>query len=277
LRRFMASGFKLPAAPQDVINYLVEHCKALNPRTLQRHLHSLKFAHKINNYVDPTADKRVEQVLKGIFNTFGKPPKRAPPFTIEHMRAINSFYVEQHDNPCCPLKHPLRDNALLQLGFFGAFRRTEVVKIKFEHIEWKDEGIIILLPRSKGDQKAEGQSVAIPKVRGDLCPVSVLKQWLDESKIKSGYVFPNEYGSHIGDHRFYIVVKDGAKAIGLPKWNDYSGHSLRRGFATEAAKRGASLLAIQRQGRWVNIDTMAKYIEEGNCFNQNAGSVFDIS
>ena len=285
IRRFQKEGYDIPASPKDIIAYLVKFSTILSPSSLERHLRALRFVHKHNNYVDPTDDIKIKQLMKGIKNTYGKPPKRAAPFTLDNLKAIDNYYKITAHEVAYPMGilNTLRDNALIQIGFFGAFRQTEIVNIKFEHIAWKECGIEILLPRSKTDQIGEGQTVAIPHMTGPICPVKTLKGWLEAANITSGFIFPVIYKDkvdtrqHIKPERLYDIIKLAAKGIGLSNWNAYSAHSLRRGFATEAARNGASLLAIKKQGRWVNMDTMLGYIEEGNRFNDNAAHVFDAA
>src|SRR4029079_17338594 len=82
-----------------------------------------------------------------------------------------------------------RDSALIQIGFFGALRRSELVAIQHEHIKWDKAGIEILLPQSKTDQLHEGQYCAIPYGNTSLCPIKALEGWLAASQIKTGPLF----------------------------------------------------------------------------------------
>ncbi|GLV15000.1 hypothetical protein Heshes_26860 [Alicyclobacillus hesperidum] len=56
----------------------------------------------------------------------------------------------------------LRDSALLLIGFAGAFRRSEIVALNVEDVEFVREGLVIMLRQSKTDQEGEGRKVAIP-------------------------------------------------------------------------------------------------------------------
>ncbi len=144
----------------------------------------------------------------------------------------------------------IRNNALLQLGFFGAFRRSELVSIQWEHIRFVPEGIEILIPRSKTDQSGEGQVCAIPYGNELLCPVKALKDWQDYSGLETSFIFRKLTKSErlqidaIKPNQVNQIIKDVARACKLPDAESYSNYSLRRGFATEASKKGAPFGAV---------------------------------
>ena len=170
----------------------------------------------------------------------------------------------------------LRNVALIQLGFFGAFRRSELVGIQYEDLRFVAEGVEIMIPRSKTDQTGEGQICAIPYGNEHICPVTAIKTWLEESGINDGYIFRqvNKQGdisdTGLAPDRVNIILKSVATACSLPDAEFYSAHSLRRGFATEASKSGAPFGAIMQQGRWKHEGTVLGYIEEGKRFEGNA-------
>jgi integrase len=173
----------------------------------------------------------------------------------------------------------LRNNALLQIGFFGAFRRSELHAIRYEDLRFSDNGVEILIPRSKTDQGGEGQCCAIPYGDEVLCPMLALKTWCEKAEIKTGYVFRRIIKGRrmmeqpIAAQHVNKIVQDVAKSSGLPNAESYSSHSFRRGFATTASQRGASLSAIMRQGRWQHANTALGYVEEGQRYEDNAARV----
>jgi integrase len=75
---------------------------------------------------------------------------------------------------------------LLQIGFFGGFRRSELVSLRCEDVKWEPEGITLLLPRSKTDQAGEGIVKAIPYGDSSCCPATALKRWLSISGVYTG-------------------------------------------------------------------------------------------
>lgn len=164
------------------------------------------------------------------------------------------------------------------MGFFGAFRRSELVAIQWESVKFVPQGVEILLPRSKTDQTGEGTICAIPYGNLTLCPVRALQQWQEISQRSAGPIFvPISKKGTLASHSLSPtsinnILKNLASACQLPQADYFSSHSLRRGFATTATQKGASMGAIMRQGRWRHEATVHGYIEEGKRFERNAAS-----
>ena len=158
------------------MNYLQAFAKTLNPRTLSRRLTALKNWHVYQGFPDPTEHLAVNKTLIGIMRIHGKPKDKAPPLLPEHLHKIIMALQQEHTLRAC------RDSALLQLAFFGAFRRSELVAIQVEDIAWGTQGIDILISHSKTDQTHERQHCAVPYGNEQLCPVRALKQWLDHAR-----------------------------------------------------------------------------------------------
>ncbi len=69
------------------------------------------------------------------------------------------------------------------------------------------------------------------------------------------------------------MIRRLAVEAGLPNADRISSHSLRRGFATEAARLGAAMPAIQPHGRWRSTKIVLEYIEAGRQFSDSAVNV----
>lgn len=273
IRHFEQSGGPLPAKVDDILRYLHTFAPQLNPRTLSRRLTAIKHWHTYQNFDDPTNSPLVRKTLQGITNTHGKPKEKASPLLptelrqlTEHLSQINSLIAA-------------RDNALLQLGYFGAFRRSELIAIHVEHIQRMKDGITILIPHSKTDQSGEGQTCAIPYGNHSvLCPIRALDHWLSRSKITTGPIFrgidrwEKLQKNALTPLAVTLIIKRWMKACELPNAESFSSHSLRRGLATSASYKGASLTSIMRQGRWKHVNTVLGYIEEGQRFEDNAAA-----
>src|SRR5581483_6023178 len=169
-----------------------------------------------------------------------------------------------------------RDRALLLVGFAGALRRSELVGLNVEDLEFTDDGVKVLIGRSKTDQDGEGQTVGI--ARGlKLCPVGALRSWLTAAHISSGPVFRsvNRHGkvqpSAITDQVVALVVKRYAAAAGLNA-RQYAGHSLRAGLVTSAAINNVPEYVIQRQTRHKSTDMLRRYIRDASLFRDNASA-----
>ena len=162
-------------------------------------------------------------------------------------------------------------------GFAGAFRRSELVALNVDDLVFGEQGVVVTLRRSKTDQTGAGRQVAVPYGRhADTCPVTALRAWLEAATITEGPVFVSvdRHGNadgRLSDRAVALVVKHYAKAIGRDE-NDFAGHSLRAGFATEAARAGAQELDIMRTTGHKSLPMLRRYIREGNLWRGNAAS-----
>ena len=178
---------------------------------------------------------------------------------------------------CAPIGH--RDRAMLLLGFAGAFRRSELAGLRLEHLDWRPEGLVVNLARSKTDQDGEGRKIGIPYGSDPMtCPVRVLRSWLawmaQEARRKApttpSALFPAVTPSGALGAPLSGRARAAARAGVDPA--TVSGHSLRAGFATQAAMSGAAERAIARQTGHRNLQTLRKYIREGTLFRENAAT-----
>lgn len=263
-------GGSLPASTEDVLKYLHTFADTLNPNTLARRLIALKQWHLLQKFADPTASPAIAKTLRGIRRTHGKPKEKAAPLLPEHLIKIVEYLATQNT------LSSYRDSALLQLGFLGAFRRSELIAICMEEIDWQPGGIEIQLKKSKTDQLNHGQYCVIPNGNEQLCAIRALKMWCEKANIESGVIFRRIRKSNqicenaITPESVNILLKSHAKAAGIESFEDFSSHSMRRGLATTASREGVSLPAIMRQGRWKQVSTVMEYIEAAQRFEENA-------
>lgn len=268
IRHFIKFGGLLPANIEMLQQYLSSYADKLNPRTLVRRLTAIKQWHVTQGFQDPAGHPVLRKLLTGIKNVHGKPKEKAPPLTLDALVQI-ACHLERSDRLI-----DCRNNALIQLGFFGAFRRSELVTLTWEQVTFLAEGIEVLLTRSKTDQGGKGMMCPIPHGNDELCGVRALMHWKRRCQQSKGPIFCHipiaEPATAIKANQVNHILKAVALASGLPNPFAYSSHSLRRGFATEASKKGAPFGAIMRQGRWRHEGTVLGYIEEGKRFDSNA-------
>ena len=272
VKQYEQSGGLLPATPETIVNYLQAYAPRLNARTLQRRIIALKHWHTYQGFPDPTIHPVVGKTITGITRIHGKPKKKSPALTPEGLQLM---VKELHNESTITA---LRDNAILQIGFFGALRRSEITNLRIEHLRWVNEGIEIRLTSSKTDQTHEGQYVAIPHGNDLLCPVKALKNWLTESNIKDGAVFrrirrKQSLGSEpLTPLSITYILKHRATKAHLPNAALLTPHSLRRGLATSAARANTNIRVIMQAGRWKQVNTVMEYIEANERFQENAAS-----
>lgn len=270
IKQFEQWGGKLPSTPEMIVNYLQAFAEKLNSRTLNRRIIALRHWHSYQGFPDPTAHPIVSKTMIGITRTHGKPKDKAPALTPDDLQQIIAVLQQN------PSSMALRDSALLQIGFFGALRRGELVNIHYEHIKWEKDGIEILLPLSKTDQTHEGQYCAIPYGNEMFCPIKTLEKWLTYSKIKEGPIFRRISRNALISTKALTplsvnhIIRRCAHAADISNAYKFSPHSLRRGLATSAARSNTPLQVIMRAGRWKQVNTVMEYIEASERFSENA-------
>lgn len=270
IRHFLAWGGALPSDEASLIHYLIAHAPALNVRTLALRLTALSQWHIHQGFADPASRPTVRKTLAGIARLHGAPKQKAKALPVEDLERIAVHLAS------VPTLSAKRDSALLQLGYFGAYRRSELVSLQVEHVAWVAEGMILTLPRSKTDQHGEGIVKAIPYGAGPCCPATALRAWLAAAKINSGWLFrPVNRWNEVGEAALHAgsvssILAQCATQTGLDYAPRLSSHSLRRGMATSAHRAGAPLHEIKRQGGWRHDGTVQGYIEEANQFEHNA-------
>ncbi len=250
----------MPTEPKVLSLYLTNLSKTAKFSTLKRRIASISVIHKIKGHYLDTKHPIIMENLHGIKRVMGTHQRSKKPILINDLKLIIKAIDENQNND---LKR-LRDKALMLIGFSGGFRRSELVNLDYEDIEFVDEGIKIFIKRSKTDQSGEGNLKAIPYFQNqDYCPVLKLKEWIDKSKNKSGKIFK------ISDKLVAITIKKYALLAGLEA-NKYGGHSLRSGFATSAAEAGAEERNIMAMTGHKTTQMVRRYIQEANLFKNNA-------
>ena len=227
-------------------------------------------AHRAAGHESPTAAALVRTLLAGIRRAKGTAPGAKAATLIEDIRGMVAAL------PAGLLGK--RDRALLLVGFAGAFRRSELVGLDREDLQFTRDGLVLTLRRSKTDQEGQHRKVAVPYGSSpETCPVRALQAWLDAVGGSTGIVFRrlNRHGhilpGRLSDKAVARAVKTYAAAAGLDAAN-YSGHSLRAGLATSAAIGGASERSIMAQTGHRSTTMVRRYIREGSLFRENAAA-----
>ena len=268
------NGFKnIPTDPKIVSLYLTYlSSKNVKISTIKRRLVSIGVIHKMKGHYLDTKHPTIIQNFMGIKRTKGVNQKGKKPLLINDLKQVIDVINQQNE----PDIKKLRNKALLLVGFAGGFRRNELVSLNLEDLEFVFEGLKINVKRSKTDQFGEGFTKGIPHFQNYLyCPVKNLKNWLNIAKIKKGPVFVRFVkGSKISnirltDQSVALIIKEYLKKAGIDSKN-YSGHSLRSGFATSAAEAGAEERSIMAMTGHKSTEMVRRYIKEANLFNNNA-------
>ena len=268
------NGFKsLPAEPKIVSLYLT-HLSTKNVKisTIKRRLVSIGVIHKLKGHYLDTKHPSIIENIMGIKRRKGSIQKGKKPLLIKNLKQIIDV-IDSHNNE--EIKK-YRDRSLILIGFSGGFRRNEIVSLDYEDLEFVGEGLKINLKRSKTDQFGEGAVKGLPYFdNSQYCPVLSLKKWIEVSNIKYGPLFRRfAKGSKLTENRLTdqtvaLLIKEYLKLAGIDSKN-YSGHSLRSGFATSAAESGAEERSIMAMTGHKSTEMVRRYIKEANLFKNNA-------
>ena len=268
------NGFKsLPSEPKIISLYLTHlSTKDVKISTLRRRLVSIGVIHKLKGHYLDTKHPSIIENMMGIKRRKGSIQKGKKPILINYLKKIINVIDQQKISEI----KKLRDRSIILIGFSGGFRRNEIVSLDYDDLDFVEEGVKISLKRSKTDQFGEGSLKALPYFdNNQYCPVISLKKWIQISKISSGPLFKRfNKGSKLSEKRLSdqtvaLLIKEYLRLAGVDNKN-YSGHSLRSGFATSAAESGVEERSIMAMTGHKSTEMVRRYIKEANLFKDNA-------
>jgi len=268
------NGFKsLPSEPKIVSLYLTHlSTRDIKMSTLKRRLVSIGVIHKLKGHYLDTKHPIIIENIMGIKRRKGSIQKGKKPLLISNLKQIINVIDEYNYKDIIKF----RDRSIILMGFSGGFRRNEIVSLDYDDLDFVTEGLKINLKRSKTDQFGEGSVKALPYFDNiQYCPVLSIKNWLEISNISSGPLFRRLSKSaklsenRLTDQTVALLIKKYLKIAGIDNKN-YSGHSLRSGFATSAAESGAEERSIMSMTGHKSTEMVRRYIKEANLFKNNA-------
>lgn len=276
LRHFRDWGGRVPATPAMVARYMAAFAGKVKASTLNRRLAAIASAHTVQGKPSPTRSELVQTTMRGIRRIHGSAQRQAKPISIEMLRVLAK--PQRHLDPV----RDLRDRALLVVGFAGGFRRSELARLKLENLAFDAQGVTVTLVRSKTDQQGKGRVVALPHGPGRMCPVKLLKSWIqlvrrvDPEDVDTKPLFRRvdrygKPGGGLSGAAIGGVMRRRMRDCGIDPIG-FSAHSLRSGLVTAAAKAGVPTWAIQRQTGHRSESTVHRYIRGLSPFERNAFS-----
>jgi integrase len=209
----------------------------------------------------------VKATLRGIRRVIGTAPVRKKPATADRIRLMTKAADKSMKG--------IRDRAILLLGFAGAFRRSELVALDLADLEFCPNGLLVTIRKSKTDQDGEGAK--IPIIGGsEFCPIGAVRAWINKADIRSGPLYRSvrkggKVGKCLSGRAVAEIVKTRAAAVELNS-RDFSGHSLRAGFLTSAAAKGASSFKMMDVSQHKSADTLRGYVRDAEQFRDHAGA-----
>lgn len=255
----------LPADPVTVGLYLADRAKALSITTLTRRTTAIAVQHRLASHHLDTRHPAIRDVLAGLRRSKGVAPRQAEALTVPLAKRVVAT--------CQGRLSDLRDRALILIGLAGGFRRSELVALDRSDLTVCEDGVRVRIARSKGDQEGEGQVIGISRTGSATCPVAALEAWLEAAGIHDGRVFRSidRYGNvgvSLSDRAVALILKSRTNRAGLDP-QGFSGHSLRAGFATSAARAGVGEREIMATTRHRSATVLRRYIRDGELFSRN--------
>ncbi|WP_151639313.1 site-specific integrase [Noviherbaspirillum aerium] len=269
-------GF-LPATADSVARYLADHAETLSINTLRHRLAAIAQWHIEQGFPDPTKAPIVRKALRGIQALHPAQEKRAKPLQLDQLNQVSQWLdaaiAKSHEdgNRRLELRHR-RDKALLLLGFWRGFRGDELTRLRIEHVQAvAGEGMTCYFPQTKGDRTYQGTTFKAPALFS-LCPVDAYLDWLSASQLAEGPVFRaiDRWG-HVSTEPLCIdslipVLRSMLTNAGIASAELYSGHSLRRGFATWASSNGWDMKTLMEYVGWRDVQSAMRYVDAADPF-----------
>jgi site-specific recombinase XerD len=258
----------LPAEPVTVGLYLADRARALSVATLTRRLSAIAVQHRLAGHHLDTRHTAIRDVMAGLRRFKGVAPRQAEALTVPLAKRVVAT--------CQDRLGDVRDRALILFGIAGGFRRSELVGLNIDDLTVCDEGVRVRIVRSKGDQDGEGQVIGIGRTGTPTCPVAALEAWLAAAGIDAGRVLRSidrhgRVGASLSDRAVALILKQRTGRAGLDPAT-FSGHSLRAGFATSAARAGIEEREIMATTRHRSATVLRRYIRDGKIFGRNVAA-----
>ena len=260
----------LPARPAVVAVFLGELAMSRSVSTVEKHLAALSTAHRLLKHRPPSADPEVREVLAGIRRVKGVRPRGKDAITVVQLRRVLEVMTGGLQGS--------RNRALLLVGFAGAMRRSEIVGLCVDDLTFTEDGLSVLIRRSKTDQDGHGHLVGLPYGSNRItCPVRSVRGWLEVAQIDNGPLFPSmgrsewPSGNALTGETVCKILKAGLADIGVNPAS-YGAHSLRSGFITAASAAGIDPVRIAKHTGHKSLGSLAPYIRAGSLFQNNVAA-----
>lgn len=270
-------GGHLPATADSVARYLADYAGQLAANTLKQRLAALAQWHTEQGFVDPTKAPVVRKVLKGIQTLHPSVEKQAEPLQLTRLAQVDDWLgtaiaaARERGDRADELHHR-RDRAMVLLGFWRGFRGDELIRVQVEHLRLvAGEGMTCFLPHSKGDRQAIGNTYKVPAL-SRLCPVTATWDWVEAAGLAQGPLLRGvDRWGHVSQtplhpNSLIPLLRRLFAAAGLPDAEDYSSHSLRRGFAGWANANGWDVKALMEYVGWRDVHSAMRYLDGGDPF-----------
>lgn len=253
-----------PVSPETLAAYVSHLADTCKWATINRRLAAISKLHQLNNSETPTQNRIFKIVMEGIKRTKGVRQKQAPAFKLNILKQLlRDFETKTHAD--------LRNKALLLLGFTGAFRRSELVALNVEDLNFTEEGLVVSMQKSKTNQYGDYEEKAIfYSPEAILCPIRTLQNWIKTLEKTNDALFVRvRKGDKITKDR--LTDKTVNDLVKTYFGEEFSAHSLRASFITIAKINGADDSEIMRQSKHKTSAMIQRYTRIEDIKKHNAG------
>jgi len=269
-------GGKLPANAKDIATYLAAYAPTLKATTLNARLAALSRWHVDQGFDDPTKHPVVRKAMKGIRTVHAQQPKQAWALSLDDLRVVDQWHQAQidaiHHQGDPRLTTLLRNRALINLGFWRAFRGDELCRLEIEHITLTPgRSMSMFLNVSKGDREATGKVYDVPALQ-ECCPVAAVGAWLEHLGADSGALFRgvdrwgNIKEARMNTNSLIPLLRQAFGDAGIASANKITSHSLKRGFANWAGQNGWDVKSLMEYVGWKDPKTAIRYLDSRASF-----------
>jgi integrase len=258
----------LPASAETISLYLGSLGGSVSFSTIDSVIAAIEKAHKNKGVQISGSSELYRRVRKGIRRAHKEKQsfKQAKALSIVELLLF-----------CRQLSHniiDLRDKVIITTGFFGGLRRSEIIGLDVNHVEFTDKGVILHLLQTKTSDEVE--HVFLGKTKdASICPCNALQEWIQAAQPMTGPLIRSFIkGGKISDKR----LTSHAISVLMKQYfgDEYSGHSLRRGLITALAEKGIPIHKIQQHSRHKSADMVIRYIEKVDGFDNAASNALGI-
>ena len=245
-----------PAAAYNVCEFIAAQGVDLRPDSVRRCLCAIRKIHHLLRLPDPTTDENVNLAMRRLKRAKLGRPRQAKGMTRAHLERCLAV---QPDSPW-----GLRNRALLSLGFDLLTRRSELVALMTDDLEFRNDGTLrVIIRRGKTDPFGMGRIGFTSRRSAQL-----VGEWLawrggDVAPLFCGIYRGKAIDRSLETTKVKLIVKEAVIAAGLPPEEvvAFSSHSLRVGAAQELLRAGFDTAAIMRAGGWKSTNVLARYLE----------------
>ena len=293
---------ELPVATACVLQFIVDHAERNTPKglvselppeidqmlvqggykgklgamahnTLVHRIAVLSKAHQLQQLKNPCHDPKVRELLSRTRKAYAKrgvQPQKKDALTTDPLQAILAT--------CDGSLRGKRDRALLLFAWAsGGRRRSEVTSADMQFLKRVNTtDFIYTLLHSKTNQSGVEQPENAKPVLG--AAGIALHEWLQISGITVGPIFRRiRKGDHIGEAlspaAVRTIVKERCALAGIE--GDFSAHSLRSGFVTEAGRQNVPLAETMGLTGHQSVATVLGYFRSESTLNSRAARLFE--